>query len=791
MKLHKKILGIVIPIVVFLTSALIYISLDFLESKMNAEQKEYNNNLLSQMDSVANEHIDDTKRDLVLLAKGLSLSEISSINEIDKIKTAKMRIAEQISLLETSKDSINNLYYVGADNSILFSINEQKDSEKEKEWISSLLHMITLKKNEFKIGVSRFNEASNVYYIVPITTNRQSEEIKKGFLILTESLSSLSERLQNRFNLNNGFVIIGDRTDILFNHSPIPDSLLIKTKKTGSVEDLVETTKGGYFYVRHPFCDDVYFASIYPSLDFNNKIKVLRWIVLGTIISMSLMFLMIIFWIIDKTIGKPLKDIRAVAESINNENLDDETKTELANIAEILTGMVLKNNKKRQRIIELSSKDDLTGLNNRMEFHKKIEILIQKSTTEENKFALYSIDIDNFAEINELFGHSVADEILKEFVNQIKLALHDVVELCSAKNESLSFLAGRTGSDEFMIALYFIKDRVQAEFIAKFLLERLSRALLVGGHLFKVDFTMGIVISPENGNDSKSLFRHVKMVLNEAKMINRTQYSFYDESVSERFFEKKELKADIQMALLLNQFYLYFQPKVSLHDDSVSQFEALIRWEHPTKGNITPEQFIPFAERESLIMDIGEWVMMSVCHHISIMENTGWDDFSVSFNVSPQQIQDLMFIKKLSKCIDENDIDPRHLEIEITESSLARDPYQVEKTIEAVRAMGIKVALDDFGIGYSSLSHLELLSIDVLKVDRTFIERAGRNQSSMTIINAIIAIAKSLNLQCVAEGVETEQELSIVKEKGFDVVQGFFFYKPMSFQDIQQFLNKK
>lgn len=423
-----------------------------------------------------------------------------------------------------------------------------------------------------------------------------------------------------------------------------------------------------------------------------------------------------------------------------------------------------------QKIFDMAYFDELTGLANRVHFRQHLIEQIKHAARHQLQIAILYIDLDGFKKINDTLGHDRGDQYLKEFSRRLKLQVRDE-----------DFIA-RLGGDEFCMVLADIKDGLTAVQTAERCLSLKLKAIEIDHQNISPQLSIGIAIYPNDGADADSLLRASDAAMYEAKNKGKHQFSFYDPQMTKDATDRLELELELKNALKNNEFYLVYQPKVSLDNDSVRGVEALIRWNHPTRGMVPPDDFIPTAERIGLINEIGEWVIETACVQMQKWKLQGIS-LDMAINISSSHFSDDLFVEKIKSVKRQHNLKKGELEIEITES-MSRDPKKHIQVCQELHELGIKVAIDDFGTGYSSLSVLKQLKVDTLKVDRAFIQHLPSDQSSAMMVSAIVNMALGLGFDVVAEGVETKQQADFLKNLGSSYVQGYYFSRPVEADQI-------
>ncbi len=424
-----------------------------------------------------------------------------------------------------------------------------------------------------------------------------------------------------------------------------------------------------------------------------------------------------------------------------------------------------------QRIIDLAFYDSLTKLNSRSCFNKKLQDLLINAKRKTEKFAILYLDIDNFKNINDSFGHDVGDKLLIVVADRLRTLLRE------------ADFASRLGGDEFCLLIHDIADNLSAANVAQRCLELLSQPVELAGRTITPHASIGIAIYPHNGNDSNFLLKAADTAMYEAKNKGKNQYAFYESAMTDAAHLRLTIENDLRAALRDEQFELYYQPKISLSSGNVESVEALIRWNHPEKGLCPPDSFIPEAERMGLIAELGEWVVRTACEQIKLWRSQGIGDIPVAVNISPSHFEQENFADDIANLVDRLDISPSLIEIEITEST-SRDHSVFINTCRNLRALGFRTAIDDFGTGYSSLSVLKDAAVDILKIDREFVRHLPNDSQSSILIGTILGMSKALGLQVVAEGIETEEQLTVLVAMGCHMAQGYYFSKPVPAKEI-------
>lgn len=429
--------------------------------------------------------------------------------------------------------------------------------------------------------------------------------------------------------------------------------------------------------------------------------------------------------------------------------------------------------KYQEKIKRLAYYDQLTDLPNRMLFLKELKDDINLSEKLHRKGAVFFIDLDNFTSVNNTLKHSFGDMLLKMIGIRLKKYLCE------------PYVTARVEGDEFTVMLPCAEGLPDASAVADKLLDIFNKPWVVNNHEFNLSASIGITTYPDDGTDEETLLKNAYTAMHYAKDSGKNRYLFFQSYMNDVMLQKANLAVDLKRAVSENQFEVYYQPLFDISSESIAGFEALIRWNHPERGLILPSDFIPVCEESGLIIPVGEWVLRNACRQLKAWQDLGYGKCNMSVNVSAVQLQHKGFIKAVRDILDETGLEPKFLELEITESTLVKSFETAIEILKELKSMGIRCVLDDFGTGYSSLNYLRTLPIDMLKIDRSFINEL-QESGDEAIISAIIMLGHKLKLGIVAEGVENPSQLNFLKRCGCDMIQGFMFGKPLPAEEAQK-----
>jgi diguanylate cyclase (GGDEF)-like protein len=431
-----------------------------------------------------------------------------------------------------------------------------------------------------------------------------------------------------------------------------------------------------------------------------------------------------------------------------------------------------------ETIQKLATHDTLTGLPNRALFNETLGHAIAQATRHRRSAALFFLDLDRFKNINDTLGHGVGDRVLQEAARRLTGAVR------------ASDMVARLGGDEFVLLVEEFAERSDLVDIAGKIQSAFSAPFVIGGHDLALSVSVGICTYPEDGTEPRALLSNADIAMYRAKDQGRNRHCFYAAGINHLTEERLSLEAALRRALSRGEIEVYYQPKIGFGNGRVTGVEALIRWHHPQLGLLAPDKFVPLAEEIGEIVPIGYWTIKSVCERMRRWHEQGMP-LAVAVNLSASQFHEPELVDKLGAILRATGVAPDMLELEITESMVMRDPDRAVGVMKALRAMGVPITIDDFGTGHSSLGYLKHFPISRLKVDRSFVRDLPHNGDDIAITRAVIAMAHSLRMSVVAEGVEDQEQFDILREEGCDEFQGYYCRPPLREQDLMRFLDEQ
>jgi diguanylate cyclase (GGDEF)-like protein len=434
-------------------------------------------------------------------------------------------------------------------------------------------------------------------------------------------------------------------------------------------------------------------------------------------------------------------------------------------------------------LVHQSMHDPLTGLPNRVSLSERLDGMLRSMQRSGKKCAILTIGLDRFKEINDSLGHIVGDQVLKEVG-------HRLIEQIRGAD-----ITARMGGDEFVVAISEVGRALEIELIVQ-AVERVQKVvseqpIAVDAQALTVTASIGVAIFPDDGDDVLELLKSADNALSHAKKRGRNSYQFHTADMNSRALGMLLIESELRQALSEKQFLLYYQPQIELVSGKVIGAEALIRWQHPQRGLLSPAHFIPVAEERSLIVAIGEWVLHEACRQICEWQQAGMAHIPIAINLSAKHFNQKTLLHDVVKTLSEFGIPAHCLELELTETSVMQDADATIATMERLKEVGVLLALDDFGTGYSSLSQLKGLPLDSLKVDQSFVRGLPDDRDDLAICTAVIAMGQALGMHVIAEGVETPEQLAVLRSLGCDQVQGYLFAKPMPADDLFKFVMER
>lgn len=447
----------------------------------------------------------------------------------------------------------------------------------------------------------------------------------------------------------------------------------------------------------------------------------------------------------------------------------------------------------QQQIHDLAYFDLVTGLPNRAQLNEQMRHTLKLARRNETKFALLFLDLDHFKQVNDTLGHDAGDELLNQVSNRLTTVVRETDMVsgndCVAEEESDSqHTVARLGGDEFVVLLGQINRPEDAARVAERIAQSVGAPYMIGNTSVTVTTTIGISVFPTDGTTSEALMKNADIAMYYAKDAGRNGFQFYSQDIHNQALARFSLESDLRSAIENEELTLVYQPKLNLHSGEISGVEALLRWKHPDRGNVSPAEFIPLAEETGLILPLGRWVLAQACLQMQRWLANGYPLVSIAVNCSAIQFMRSDMTRDINDAISLSGLDPRCLEIELTESLLLQDIDTGISILSGMKSLGIQLSIDDFGTGFSSLSYLKRLPVDKLKIDRSFIKDLAGDSGDAAIVSSIIALSHNLNLSVVAEGVETQEQMDLLRRFECNEAQGYLIGFPMDVAAFEAWL---
>lgn len=435
--------------------------------------------------------------------------------------------------------------------------------------------------------------------------------------------------------------------------------------------------------------------------------------------------------------------------------------------------------------------DSLTSLANRASFHQHLSRCLLSAEKNNLKLSILYLDLDDFKRINDTLGHEVGDALLKEAASRLRDSIRSRGRSERSGSFAMEDMVARIGGDEFIILMPEIKDKKDASHVASRICQTISQSMKLSGYDIFVTCSIGIALYSTDSSTVETLLKHADNAMYAAKSMGKNNYRFYDESMNTKAIQRLAIDNELRHALARDEFLIHYQPQFDAYTGQVCGLEALLRWNNATLGPVSPADFIPVAEDNGLIVSIGEWILRTTCLQMKQWLDMGLSPSQVSVNISAAQFTKPEFVDLIADTLTQSSLDPRLLELEITESLLAKNVDMTIDILTALKSVGVQLAIDDFGTGYSSLSYLKKFPLDRLKIDRSFVNDISSNVDDAAIATAITSMAKSMRLSVIAEGVETEAQLNTLLSCGCREIQGYYFSRPLPTDDITSLLKSR
>jgi diguanylate cyclase (GGDEF)-like protein len=727
------------------------------------------------------------------------LSELDIVSKgIDEWLRAKdyKILKQKLSQFKSSRYDINAISVVDASSNILVSTKDSASAKAFESIFKSFMEQN--KQNAIYISDLVIDDEESFLYII--------KKLDEGlsFIVVELNMSNIEFLLfdfdeevagdKPVYLLDADKKVIlttGDKSEI--NNPYIDKEHLVQKKnqnegiyffKDSKGDDVVSTYEKVYQFGRNDSFGWIVCASIPTKLinkSVSSSLEVNKQVSLFIIVVTFL-----VLTLLARSFVRPIKNIVEVAKRISKGDYDTHinkkySTSEFDTLSSVINDMVDKIKSRTDKLKEqklllesLAHYDTLTKIPNRLLFKDRIDQAISRAHRDGSEFALLYIDLDEFKHINDSFGHDTGDEVLKEVVSRISSVIR------------AEDTFARIGGDEFTIILEEIKDIDSVSAVADKIIDVVKEPIEIGSNIFKVSTSIGVSVYPKDSTNKSDLIKYADIAMYKAKAEGRDNYQYYSEYMKNYSLERIRMKQDIDNALENDEFEIYYQAQMNAREHKYIGMEALVRWNHPIEGFISPAKFLSISEEIGVIVDIDRWVMRKAMKQVVSWRAKGLDVQTLSLNLSIQHLQHDSFIPTLKSCMQESGCKGEWIEFEITETFIMSNYAESISKIKEMNSLGIKISIDDFGTGYSSLAYLKHLPIDKLKIDKSFIEDIPDDEDDVSIVKSIIGLCKGLNLSVIAEGVETQEQKEFLLENGCELIQGYLYAKPKSSSEFEK-----
>ena len=622
-----------------------------------------------------------------------------------------------------------------------------------------------------------------------------------GYLMLTIDLDFLETQARNEKGSRNSKVFFTDDSGtILFHRSTtligkqLPADLFIKSKLNAIGSTWIDghyMGKDAHFQVLK-LHDWLYAFVAYQEDELLAKSHRFGWNVTLIVSFAILLATTFLFGILRKLLIRPIQKLKLAASEIGRGQvlvpIDVESDDEIGELAATFREMGENLHQYHEQVRYVAYHDSLTGLPNRRMFKDYLNRATAEARRNLRGVAVLFLDLDNFKRINDTLGHQAGDMLLKAFSNRLAKHLRETDIVSHTSPEEASRVVARLAGDEFIILLPGTSSPGEVQQIASRILKSLLEPFVISLQELHISASIGIAMYPEDSETASELLRYADIAMYHAKKLGRNTFQFYSRKMNEESAQKLKIEGKLRHALENNALELHYQPQVNLVNGQISGVEALLRWEDPELGKVPPDVFISIAEEYGLIVEISEWVINEACRQAQHWKRIFGMPITMSINISAVHFNNQNLEAMIASALKATGLNPRHLELELTETSILHDLNQAVETLEAFKDMGLRLALDDFGTGYSSLSYLMKLPFDRLKIDQSFIRNLKTETKGTAIVSAIISMSHSLGMSVIAEGVEQEEHMQILLQMHCDHIQGYHISRPLTAHKLEDFI---
>jgi diguanylate cyclase (GGDEF)-like protein len=626
-----------------------------------------------------------------------------------------------------------------------------------------------------------------------------------GYLMMTINPDFLDEIASTEKIGESGEVFFTDASGVILYHRSgssigrqLPSHLFDQLGNAANSNITIDAMQGDnqVHYQATKLHDQLYAFAVYGEDEFHNhRVDLGRSV---TLITCTAILALIVFLMgmLRRLLINPIRQLSLAASEMGRRQvlvpINVRSDDEIGDLAKTFRQMGMNLAHYNEQVHYIAYHDSLTGLPNRLMFRDYLKRAIAEAKRSRQELALLFLDLDNFKRINDTLGHQSGDKLLQNFADRINGCLRETDVVSHITRGSSSSIIARLAGDEFIILLPRTTGVTQTNKIAKRILDALSEQFIVDKQELFISTSIGIALFPDDGQTVDDLMKNVDIAMYHAKKSGRNNFQYFSSKMNEASLFKLKIEGKLRHAVENGELILHYQPQVDMATGRISGAESLLRWSDPELGQVSPEVFIPIAEEYGLIIPISEWLVHETCRQGKQWLDKYNQPITMAINISAVHLNGHGLEELIANALESSSYDPQYLEMELTESSILSDPDQAISTLINIQGMGLQTSLDDFGTGYSSLNYLMRLPLNKLKIDRSFIQNLEKDSRSVAIVSAIIAMAHNLNLEVVAEGVELESHIRLLRKMKCDILQGYHIARPMPASDFEQlFINSR
>ncbi|HEY9052101.1 MAG TPA: EAL domain-containing protein [Gammaproteobacteria bacterium] len=828
MKLQRKIIGILIPVIILPLLVLGWLAYTQLISIYEEKSLDHINTLITQISGNYETRVNNTISNIELFSQSsLLVKYVLTENAEDRYSLLYRPLQRLLNSYQNSYPEYYEIRIIMPDGEEDFrQTTDNPNTNTDKESAPPVIQeMIISKQDVFTtIAINPSNNKPALYVSKRMVLNDRSIDAAskppklRGYLLVTVSLESLQQTIESTrlgkagglfITDNTGYVIFDPQNSLnnmlvnveqnLETHSNILLPWLfnrLKTKTENLSTYKTDIDDQASFFKGIKLGEHLFLFARLPEDELQDKVAWLKNIVIAIVMTTILLTSFLIFSVIRYFILKPIQILDIAAHDIGHGKLDTpiniDRDDEMGSLAHSIREMSINLQQSDERVRYIAYHDTLTGLPNRLMFRDYLRHTIANAKRKQEKLAILFLDLDNFKWVNDTLGHHNGDIFLKEIADRLGHTMRDTDYIAQTSgDDDADNIIARLGGDEFIILLPNIADNFIPSKVAARIIENMHSPVKLGSHNFSTGASIGITIFPDDSEDLDTLIKYADLAMYHAKENGKNNYQYFATNMNESLSIRIALEKQLNEAINNNEFLLLYQPKIEIATGNIVGAEALVRWNSPEMGMIFPDQFISIAEENGMILQLGEWILNEACRQNKVWQNAGLPSITIAVNVSSVQFSGYDLANIIESALKQHQLNPKLIEIELTESIFLDNLQRTAEILESIRSLGVEIALDDFGTGYSSLAYLRKLLIDNLKIDRSFINEIANSEDGEAVITAIISMAHAMRLKVTAEGVEDIHQLTFLREQQCDYVQGYYFYKPLAADDLGELLKQQ